>query len=153
MTLLNVVIFLPLVAFLIILALPKDKPETIRVFSLVASLAVFVASLGLIGPVWSGAPGKFAIETDLPWIQSPAINYHVALDGISLWLVILATLLTPICVLVSWRSIDKHIKQFFAFLLLLEFGMVGVFCALDFFLFFVFWEVSLVPMYLSLIHI
>ena len=60
---------------------------------------------------------------------------------------ILTTLLTPLCVLVSWRSIDKHVKQFFAFLLLLEFGLIGVFCALDFFLFFVFWEVSLVPMY------
>jgi NADH-quinone oxidoreductase subunit M len=147
MTPLNVVIFLPLVAFLIILALPKDKPETIRIFSLVASLAVFVASLGLIGPVWSSAAGKFAIETNQSWIESPAINYHVALDGISLWLVILTTLLTPLCVLLSWRSIDKHIKQFFAFLLLLEFGLVGVFCALDLFLFFVFWEVSLVPMY------
>jgi NADH-quinone oxidoreductase subunit M len=147
MTLLNTVIFLPLAAFLIILALPKDKPEVIRVFSLIASLAVFLASLGLIGPVWTGALGKFAIETNQPWIESPAINYHVALDGISMWLVILATLLTPICVLVSWRSIDKHIKQFFAFLLLLEFGMIGVFCALDLFLFFVFWEVSLVPMY------
>jgi NADH-quinone oxidoreductase subunit M len=71
----------------------------------------------------------------------------VALDGISLWLVILTTLLTPICVLVSWRSIDTRVKEFFAFLLLLEFGLVGVFCALDLFLFFVFWEVSLVPMY------
>ena len=147
MTLLNAVIFLPLVAFLIILALPKDKPETIRVFSLIASLAVFVVSLGLIGPVWSAAAGKFALETNQSWIQSPAINYHVGLDGISLWLIMLSTLLTPICVLLSWRSIDKHIKQFFAFLLLLEFGLVGVFCALDFFLFFVFWEVSLVPMY------
>jgi len=146
-TLLNAVIFLPLVAFLIILALPKDKPETIRVFSLIASLAIFVVSLGLIGPVWSAAPGKFAIETNQAWIPSPAINYHVALDGISVWLVILTTLLTPLCVLVSWRSIDIHIKQFAAFLLLLEFGLVGVFCALDLFLFFVFWEVSLVPMY------
>ena len=70
-----------------------------------------------------------------------------AIDGISLWLVLLTTLLTPLCVLVSWRSIDKHVKEFFAFLLLLEFGLIGVFCALDFFLFFVFWEVSLVPMY------
>jgi NADH-quinone oxidoreductase subunit M len=147
MTILNVVIFLPLIAFLIILVLPKDKPETIRLFSLLASLAVFAVSLALIGPVWSGSPGKFAIETNQSWIQSPAINYHVALDGISLWLVLLSTLLTPICVLLSWRSIDKHIKQYFAFLLLLEFGLVGVFCALDLFLFFVFWEVSLVPMY------
>jgi hypothetical protein len=147
MTLLNVVIFLPLIAFLIILAVPKDKPEMVRVFSLIASLAVFVVSLGLIGPVWSSAAGTFALETNRSWIQSPAINYHVGLDGISLWLVMLSTLLTPICVLLSWRSIDKHIKQFFAFLLLLEFGLIGVFCALDFFLFFVFWEVSLVPMY------
>jgi len=70
----------------------------------------------------------------------------VALDGISLWLVILATLLTPICVLVSWKHIDKRVKEFYAFLLLLE-STVGVFCALDFFLFYVFWEVALVPMY------
>ncbi len=116
-------------------------------FSLIASLAIFVVSLGLIGPVWSAAPGKFALENKQSWIQTPAINYHIGLDGISLWLVILSTLLTPLCVLVSWKSIDKHIKQFFAFLLLLEFGLIGVFCALDFFLFFVFWEVSLVPMY------
>src|SRR6202040_2204686 len=68
-------------------------------------------------------------------------------DGISLWLVILSTLLTPLCVLVSWNYIQKHVKQFFAFLLLLEFGLVGVFCALDFFLFYVFWEICLVPMY------
>ncbi len=147
MTLLDAVIFLPLIAFLIGLVLPKDNPNLIRRFSLVASTAIFIVSLGLIGPYWFQSPGKFILETNVPWIESPAIRYHVAIDGISLWLVILTTLLTPICVLVSWRSIDKHIKQFFAFLLLLEFGLVGVFCAIDFFLFFVFWEVSLVPMY------
>jgi len=147
MTLLDIVIFLPLAAFLIILVLPKDNPALIRLFSLVASTAIFIASLGLIGPYWFHNPGKFVFETNVPWIDSPAIRYHVAIDGISLWLVILATLLTPICVLVSWRSIEKHIKPFFAFLLLLEFGLVGVFCAFDLFLFFVFWEVSLVPMY------
>lgn len=147
MTLLSAVIFLPLVAFLIIMALPRENHGMIRMFSLVASIAIFLISLGLIAPVWSASAGKFAWETNEPWIQSPAINYHIGLDGISLWLVILSTFLTPLCVLVSWRSIDKHIKQFYAFLLLLEFGLVGVFCALDFFLFFVFWEVSLVPMY------
>jgi len=147
MTLLDAVIFLPLAAFLIILFLPKDSWNAIRTFSLVASTAIFLISLGLIGPFWFASPGKFVFETDIPWIDSPAIHYHVAIDGISLWLVILTTLLTPICVLVSWRSIDKRVKEFFAFLLLLEFGLVGVFCALDFFLFFVFWEVSLVPMY------
>ena len=147
MTLLDVVIFLPLIAFLIILFLPKESKDGIRIFSLVASTAIFLVSLGLIGPFWFASPGKFVFETDIPWIDSPAIRYHVAIDGISLWLVILSTLLTPICVLVSWRYIDKHVKAFFAFLLLLEFGLVGVFCALDFFLFYVFWEVSLVPMY------
>jgi NADH-quinone oxidoreductase subunit M len=147
MTLLDVVIFLPLIAFLIILFLPKESKDGIRTFSLVASTAIFLVSLGLIGPYWFSNPGKFVFESDIPWIDSPAIRYHVAIDGISLWLVILTTLLTPICVLVSWRSIDKRVKEFFAFLLLLEFGLVGVFCALDLFLFFVFWEVSLVPMY------
>ncbi len=147
MNLLSVVIFLPLVAFVIGMLLPKDNHNLIRMFSLIASVAIFVVSLGLISPVWSTAAGKFALEINAPWIETPAIDYHIGLDGISLWLVILSTLLTPLCVLVSWRSIDKHIKQFFAFLLLLEFGLVGVFCALDFFLFFVFWEVSLVPMY------
>jgi NADH-quinone oxidoreductase subunit M len=147
MTLLDAIIFLPLVAFVIIMALPKEHHNAIRMFSLIASLAIFVVSLGLIAPVWAEAPGKFALERSDLWISTPAINYHVGLDGISLWLVMLSTLLTPLCVLVSWKSIDKHIKQFFAFLLLLEFGLIGVFCALDFFLFFVFWEVSLVPMY------
>jgi len=145
--LLNTVIFLPLVAFLIILVLPKENANLVRRFSFVSSALIFLVSLGLIGPYWFSNPGKFLMETDLPWIDSPAIRYHVAIDGISLWLVILSTLLTPICVLVSWRHIDKRVKQFFAFLLLLEFGLVGVFCALDFFLFYVFWEVSLVPMY------
>jgi NADH-quinone oxidoreductase subunit M len=147
MTLLDAVIFLPLVAFFFILLIPKDNLDSIRRFSLVASTAVFLASLGLIAPYWFANPGKFVFETDLPWINSPAIRYHVAIDGISLWLVLLTTLLTPLCVLVSWRSVQKRVKEFFAFLLLLEFGLIGVFCALDFFLFYVFWEVSLVPMY------
>ena len=83
----------------------------------------------------------------MPWIATPNIHYHVAADGVSLWLVLLSTFLTPICVLISWRSIENRVKEFYAFLLLLEFGLVGVFLAQDLFLFYVFWEVSLVPMY------
>jgi NADH-quinone oxidoreductase subunit M len=147
MTLLDVVIFSPLVIFLIILCLPKTAEEGIRRFSFIASLAVFIVSLGLIAPYWFNTPGRWVFENDQPWISSPNIRYHVAIDGISLWLVILSTLLTPVCVLVSWKYIQKHVKQFYAFLLLLEFGLIGVFCALDFFLFYVFWEVCLVPMY------
>jgi NADH-quinone oxidoreductase subunit M len=147
MTVLDLVIHLPAIAFIIAILLPKNNRNLIRMFSLIASIIIFIVSLGLIGPVFSSAAGKFVFEHNDPWIRAAGINYHVGLDGISLWLVVLTTLLTPLCVLVSWRSIDKHIKQFYAFLLLLEFGLLGVFCALDFFLFFVFWEVSLVPMY------
>ncbi len=146
MNLLSAVIFLPLAGFLALLFFPKDKPGAIRWAALVVSLAVFVASLGLAPAVTKSGPG-YTFVVDAPWIKSPAIRYHVGIDGISLWLVLLSTLLTPIAVLISWRSIDRRHKEFYALLLLLEFGLVGVFCAIDLFLFYVFWEVSLVPMY------
>ena len=95
MTLLDLVIFLPLAAFLLILFLPKEHEEGIRRFSLIASLAVFVSSLGLLAPYWFSNPGKYVFETDMQWVTSPNIHYHVAIDGISLWLVLLTTLLTP----------------------------------------------------------
>lgn len=148
MNLLHITLFLPLAGFLLALLIPRDKLDAIRWFTLIVSLAAFVVSLGLIGPFWFNTPrDAFVFQTDEPWIASPLIRYHVGIDGVSLWLIILSTLLTPICVLISWRSIQKRVKEFFAFLLLLEFGLIGVFCSLDLFLFYVFWEVSLVPMY------
>jgi NADH-quinone oxidoreductase subunit M len=147
MSLLDAVIFLPLIGFLIVLLVPKDREEEIHRLTLVVSLIAFLVSLGLIGPVWSGHPGGFSLETNVPWIAIPPIRYHVGLDGVSLWLVILSTLLTPICVIISRYHIHKNKKAFHAFLLLLEFGMIGVFCSLDLFLFYTFWEISLVPMY------
>jgi NADH-quinone oxidoreductase subunit M len=146
MNVLNITIFLPLAGFLLALLMPKAKLTAIRWFALIVSLTSFVVSLFLIPPVLKN-PGSFTLETDQPWISSPRIHFHVAIDGVSLWLVILSTLLTPICVLISWRYIQKNAKQFYAFLLLLEFGLIGVFCSFDLFLFYVFWEVSLVPMY------
>ena len=147
MNLLSAVIFLPLAGFLALLFFPKDRPGAIRWGALVVSLAVFAVSLGMAPAVMHSGPG-YSFAVDAPWIKSPAIRYHVGIDGISLWLVLLSTLLTPIAVLVSWRSIDRRHKEFYALLLLLEFGLVGVFSAVDLFLFYVFWEVSLVPMYL-----
>jgi NADH-quinone oxidoreductase subunit M len=147
MNLLDVIIFLPLVGFLGLLLVPKDKPQLTRILSLAIALVTFAASLGLIGPYWFASPQGFQFVTDVPWIGTPPIRYHVGLDGLSLWLVILSTFLTPICVLISWKYIDRRVKEFYAFLILLEFGLVGVFVALDLFLFYVFWEVSLVPMY------
>ncbi len=141
----NWILALPAAGFLAVLLWP-GRAETARALALAVSLVVFVLSLGLIPGVW-GAGASWSHVTDLPWIESPAIRYHVAVDGLSLWLVLLTTLLTPICVLISWRYIDRRVKEFYALLLLLETGLVGVFVALDLFLFYVFWEVSLVPMY------
>lgn len=126
----------PLVAFLLILLLPDSVS---RPAALVLSLAIFVGSLGLL----AGPPA----ETNLPWIPEANIHLHLAADGLSLWLVLLSTFLTPLSVIISWKYIGKRIKAYYALLLLLEFGLVGVFLSMDLFLFFVFWEVSLVPMY------
>jgi NADH-quinone oxidoreductase subunit M len=145
MNLLDAVLFLPLAGFLIVLLLPRESEEALRRLALGFAAATFLLSLGLATGYRAG--GQFAFVTDLPWIRSPQIRYHVGLDGLSLWLVLLTTLLTPIGILVSWRYISKRVKEFYALFLLLEFGLIGVFVALDLILFYVFWEVSLVPMY------
>src|SRR6202789_118374 len=115
-------------------------------FTLGISLLAFVLSLGLATGYQMGQPGQQFV-TDTIWIANPEIHWHVGVDGLSVWLIILSTFLTPFAILVSWNSIKERSKEFFAFLLLLEFGLVGVFSAWDLFLFYVFWEVVLVPMY------
>ncbi len=147
MNLLDAVLFLPLVGFLLLLLIPKSNPNLSRMAALVISLVIFAISLGLAGTFSGSAPEGFAFVHDSEWISSPPIRYHVGIDGLSLWLVILTTLLTPISVLASWKHIDHRVKEFFAFLILLEFGLIGVFVSLDLFLFYVFWEIGLVPMY------
>lgn len=144
--LLLIVLILPLAAFLVALMLPRSNQRASRMWALIASLATFIASIGVICGFDRGVTGiQYVIET--PWIASPDIHFYIGCDGISLWLMMLSTFLTPICVLISWRSIEHRAKEFFAFLLLLEFGLIGVFIAQDLFLFYVFWEISLVPMY------
>lgn len=138
MTLLNLVLALPLLGFLAVLLSPRDA-QVIRKVAIVVAIITFLASIGLATSFGSDVPGP-QFSTDIVWIPSPEIHYHVGLDGLSLWLVILSTFLTPICILVSWRSIDKRVKEFYAFLLLLEFGLIGVFVSLDLFLFYVFWK-------------
>ncbi len=144
MTLLDAVLFLPLIGFFLLLLIPKSNPGLSRMAALVISLLIFVISLGLVSGL---SPDGYSFVHDSEWISSPPIRYHVGLDGLSLWLVILTTLLTPISVLASWKHIDHRVKEFFAFLILLEFGLIGVFISLDLFLFYVFWEIGLVPMY------
>ncbi len=146
MNLLDLVLAIPLLGFLVLLLAPRAAHGLIRALALAFSLAAFLASLGLAFGFQADSPVEQFV-TDLVWIRSPQIHYHVALDGLSLWLVVLSTFLTPICVLISWSHIQSRVKEFFAFLLLLEFGLAGVFAAQDLFLFYVFWEVSLAPMY------
>ena len=146
MNLLDIVLAIPLVGFIVLLLVPRAAEGAIRAIALGFSLVAFVASLGLAFQYETIRPGEQFV-TDIVWIASPNIHYHVSLDGLSLWLLILATFLTPICILISWKSIQSRIKEFFAFMLLLEFGLAGVFAAQDLFLFYVFWEISLVPMY------
>ncbi|MGA3262003.1 MAG: NADH-quinone oxidoreductase subunit M [Bryobacteraceae bacterium] len=146
MNLLLLVLLLPAAGFLIALALPRSSPASSRYWVLAISLVTFLASLALLGWFDRSVAGD-QLTVDLLWISSPEIRFHIAADGVSLWLVLLSTFLTPICVLISWNHIQSRVKEFYAFLLLLEVGLVGVFLAQDLFLFYVFWEVSLVPMY------
>lgn len=146
MNLLSLVLFLPLAGFLVALVLPRSSPQSSRLWALVVSLITFAASLALPFQFDYGITGE-QFKIDMPWIASPEIHFYLSADGVSLWLLLLSTFLTPICVLISWRSIEKRVKEFYAFLLLLEFGLIGVFIAQDLFLFYVFWEISLVPMY------
>jgi NADH-quinone oxidoreductase subunit M len=146
MNLLNVAIALPLAGFLALLLVPGRLVRAVKVTALAFALAGFLAALALPLGFHMDAAGE-QFTTDVPWIASPNIHYHVGIDGLSLWLILLSALLTPICVLISWNHVEHRRKEFYAFLLLLEFGLVGVFAAQDLFLFYVFWEVSLVPMY------
>ena len=146
MNLLDAVLLIPLAGFFMILAIPREREETIRRVALLVALIAFAASLALLWGFNRADPG-FQHVSNLPWISAPEIRFHIGIDGVSLWLVLLTALLTPICVLISWRSINRRVKEFFALFLLMEFGLVGVFVSLDLFLFYVFWEVSLVPMY------
>src|SRR5213080_670793 len=141
---LTLVTFIPAGAALLLLFAPRRDRE-IRGFALLVSLLTFVLSLHLPAHFHRDQSG-FQFERDLPWIPTPNIHYHMGIDGISLWLIVLTTFLTPLCVLISWRSIHERVKEFFILLLVLETGLIGVFVSLDLFLFYFFWEATLIPM-------
>ncbi len=144
--LLTILTFLPAAGGAAVLLLRRDDHLWIRRLALVTALAEFALSLRLLRGFDSLAQG-YQFEELRKWIARPQINYHLGLDGLSLWLVLLTTFLTPIAILCSWESIRARVKEFFLMLLALETGMVGVFVSLDLVLFFVFWEVMLIPMY------
>ena len=141
---LTLVTFIPAAGGILLFFFPRRDRE-IRVFALLISLLTFVSSLHLPVHFHRGNEG-FQFEVNAPWIPTPNIHYHMGIDGISLWLVVLTTFLTPLCVLISWKSIHDRVKEFFVLLLVLETGLIGVFTSLDLFLFYFFWEATLIPM-------
>src|SRR6266705_3334724 len=144
--LLTVLTFLPLAGTAALLMLRADDHVWIRRVALAVALVEFGLSLLLIrGFVPDSAQFQFGEFHN--WIPSPPIHYHLGVDGISLFLVLLSTFLTPVAMLASWKSIEQRVRGFFVSLLVLETGMIGVFVSLDLFLFFLFWEAMLIPMY------
>jgi NADH-quinone oxidoreductase subunit M len=143
-SILSLVTFIPAAGALLLLLIPR-RDRDIRVFALIVSLLTLCLSLYLPAYFHRTQSG-FHYEIDQQWISTPNIHYHMGADGISLWLVLLTTFLTPLCVLISWKSIHERVKEFFILLLILETALIGVFLALDLFLFYFFWESTLIPM-------
>jgi NADH-quinone oxidoreductase subunit M len=144
--LLTVLIFFPLAGALLLFFLPKGNVRLIRNATLLVTLAEFLLSLVIVFR-FDDATASMQFVERASWIPGYGIEYHVGVDGISLWLVMLTTFLMPIVVLSTYQAVGKHVKEFLIFTLVLEVGMVGVFLAIDLFLFYIFWELVLVPMY------
>ncbi|MDR3764360.1 MAG: NADH-quinone oxidoreductase subunit M [Acidobacteriota bacterium] len=133
----------------LLIALLARRDRDVRWAAMAVSVLTLLLSLHLPAHYAEVAPtnsGVYAYELNVPWITSPNIHYHIGVDGISMWLVVLTTFLVPFCVLASWKSIHDRVKEFFILLLLLETAMIGVFISLDLFLFYFFWEATLIPM-------
>jgi NADH-quinone oxidoreductase subunit M len=147
--LLSVVTFLPLIGTALLVLIPRGENRQHKAVTLITSLVTFAVSLAL----WMGfdaSPGapEFQFEEFAPWVPSVGIGYHVGLDGIALLLVMLTTALMPVVVLSCWSAIQDRVKEFMIALLVLETAMIGTFGSLDLVLFYVYWELMLVPMYL-----
>ena len=137
---------IPLIAALAVLFLPRQQVGLIRGFTVFVMLAVFVLSLGLLTGDYTTADLQFSERHIL--VPTYGITYSVGVDGMSLWLVLLTTFITPLATYASWTHIETKVKEYALALLLLESAMLGAFFALDLFLFYVFWEVMLIPMLL-----
>src|SRR6266508_2814357 len=145
--LLTVVTFLPALATLLVSSLPRGRPELVKATAFAVTAATFLASVPLYLRFDPASAGYQFVEQQA-WMPSLGISYHVGIDGISLLLVLLTTFLMPLTLLSAWHAIESRWKEFAITMLLLETGMLGVFVALDLFLFYVFWEAMLIPMYL-----
>src|SRR5512134_1309270 len=137
--------FIPLLGAAVILCLPRDANNLVRWVAVGATTPPLLMAVWLFAN-FNRSEAGFQYMQQAPWIPSFHINYAVGVDGLSITMVLLTALLSFLCIFASW-GIDKGVKGYFSLFLLLDTGMMGVFVALDFFLFFVFWEVMLLPMY------
>ena len=144
---LSILIFLPIVGIGILLILDRKRHKGLKIATLIISVAEFLVSL----PLWFNFNSQTAAMQFVErreWLPTYGISYYLGIDGFSLLLIMLTTFLTPLCVLATWDDIQVRVKEFMVCLLALMAGMIGVFVSLDLFLFYVFWEVMLIPMYL-----
>ncbi len=148
---LSIILFTPLVGAILLLFVPKENKNAIRWMANIFAMAGFAVSLPLVPWFWAvkDNPGfKFIEGAPNNWIPTIGAGYYLGIDGISFLLIMLTTLLGAVSILSSWEAIQDRVKEYYVWFLVLQTGMLGVFMALDFFLFFVFWEAMLVPMYL-----
>ena len=144
--LLTYLLLIPIVGSLLVLFIKKEQKQFIRWFGFAVSIFAFIVSLFIYFGFNQKDP-QFQFINQFLWIKSLNISYHVGVDGISLLLVLLTTFLTPLTFLSTWKAIEKNVKMFTFSMLFLEVGMLGVFISLDVFLFYIFWEAMLIPMY------
>ena len=143
---LTVVLFTPLAGAILMLFIPRQAETAHKIAANLFGVLGFLVSIPLVR-WWNPGASRFSFEENVSWIPSIGARYHLGIDGISLLLVMLTTFLGMIAILSSWSAIHTRVKEYYILLLLLQTGMIGVFVSLDFFLFYVFWEVMLVPMY------
>jgi len=150
---LSIILFTPLLGAIVLMFVPKENKDAIRWIANIFALGGFLISLPLVPAFWAqrfdtSQPFHFMEGAANNWIPSIGAGYVLGIDGISFLLIMLTTLLGWISILSSWTAIENRVKEYYIWFLVLQTGMLGVFMALDFFLFFVFWEAMLVPMYL-----
>jgi NADH-quinone oxidoreductase subunit M len=142
--LLSAIAYLPLLGALVIFFIPNVTQATTRMVALVASLASFALSIVLLFAFDHNA--EFQFNENVEWLPDLGVNYRLGVDGIAVLLIALTTLLTTIAIIWSWDTVNKRTREYYIAMLLLETGMLGVFMALDLFIFYIFWELMLIPM-------
>src|SRR5206468_11424602 len=143
---LSLITYLPLFGALALLLVDKEKKTLITQAATGIALLDFLLSVPLFF-MYDASQGGFQFQNKTSWIPSIGVQYYVGIDGISLLLLLLTTFLGFLSILSSWTAITERVKEYYVFMLILQTGMLGVFISLDFFLFYIFWEAMLVPMY------